>query len=205
MKCDASMTKYSFGQRILKWIAARRGLTVLLLCLVLFNFVLVGVVIHTAIERRFLRQIEQYVDKACEEFDVPKAVVFAIIKAESDFDQHARSSANARGLMQITSIALQDINQILSENYMPNQMFDPEINIRCGTAYLSVLCQKYEKNSTVWAAYNAGQGRVDQWLLDGRYSHDQKQLYQIPFKETRNYVKKVSLYYQEYQKQYGEN
>ena len=97
MKCDASMTKYSFGQRILKWIAARRGLTVLLLCLVLFNFILVGVVIHTAIERRFLRQIEQYVDKACEEFDVPKAVVFAIIKAESDFDQHARSSANARG------------------------------------------------------------------------------------------------------------
>ena len=176
-----------------------------LVLLVIFNLFLVSVFVKNKAEKQFYKEIERYVDASCKEFGVSKAMVFAVIKAESKFDQYARSAADARGLMQITSIALQDINQILSENYMPNQMFDPEINIRCGTAYLSVLCQKYEKNSTVWAAYNAGQGRVDQWLLDGRYSHDQKQLYQIPFKETRNYVKKVSLYYQEYQKQYGEN
>ena len=205
MKCDASMTKYSFGQRILKWIAARRGLTVLLLCLVLFNFILVGVVIHTAIERRFLRQIEQYVDKACEEFDVPKAVVFAIIKAESDFDQYARSSADARGLMQITSVALEDINRLLSENYTMTQMYDPKINIRCGVAYLSILYRKYGIYDTVYAAYNAGQGNVDNWLYNSLYSKDQKQLYHIPFHETSNYVKKVNQYYQEYQKIYGEN
>ena len=176
-----------------------------LVLLVIFNLFLVSVFVKNKAEKQFYKEIERYVDASCKEFGVSKAMVFAVIKAESKFDQYARSAADARGLMQITSIALQDINQILSENYMPNQMFDPEINIRCGTAYLSVLCQKYEKNSTVWAAYNAGQGRVDQWLLDGRYSHDQKKLYQIPFKETRNYVKKVSLYYQEYQKQYGEN
>ena len=190
---------------LLKRTPSTQVLALSLVLLVIFNLFLVSVFVKNKAEKRFYKEIERYVDASCTEFGVSKAMVFAVIKAESKFDQYARSAADARGLMQITPIALQDINQILSENYMPNQMFDPEINIRCGTAYLSVLCQKYEKNSTVWAAYNAGQGRVDQWLLDGRYSHDQKLLYQIPFKETRNYVKKVSLYYQEYQKQYGEN
>ncbi len=179
-------------------------LTFLLTLLVIFNLVLLGWIVQDRAEKRFYKEIECHVDSSCEEFGIPKAMVLAIIKAESDFDQYARSSADARGLMQITSVALKDINRILSEEYTITQMYDPKINIRCGVAYLSVLYQKYKIFDTAFAAYNAGQGNVDCWLLDSRYSYDRKQLYHIPFKETRNYVKKVNHYYQEYQKQYGE-
>jgi len=180
-------------------------LTFFFVFLVIFNLVLLGVIVQDRAEKRFYKEIQRYVDSSCEEFGVPKAMVFAIIKAESNFDQHARSSADARGLMQVTSVALKDINRILSEDYTLTQMYDPEINIRCGVAYLSVLYRKYGIYDTAFAAYNAGQGNVDNWLLDKRYSYDQKQLYNIPFKETKNYVKKVNHYYREYQKQYGEN
>jgi len=180
-------------------------LTFFFVFLVIFNLVLLGVIVQDRAEKRFYKEIQRYVDSSCEEFGVPKAMVFAIIKTESNFDQHARSSADARGLMQVTSVALKDINRILSEDYTLTQMYDPEINIRCGVAYLSVLYRKYGIYDTAFAAYNAGQGNVDNWLLDKRYSYDQKQLYNIPFKETKNYVKKVNHYYREYQKQYGEN
>ena len=173
--------------------------------LVIINLILVGLIAKDRAEKRFLKEIEVYVDSSCEEFGVPKALVFAVIKAESNFDRHARSTADARGLMQITEVALVDINRMLLEEYTITQMYDPAINIRCGVAYLSILCQKYKSYNTALAAYNAGQGNVDNWLYDSRYSHDRKQLYHVPFKETANYVKKVNHYYQEYQKQYGEN
>ena len=173
--------------------------------LVILNLVLVAMIAQDIVEKKFLKEIEIYVDSSCEEFGVSKALVFSVIKVESDFDQHARSSADARGLMQITAVALKDINRLLDEEYTLKQMYTPEINIRCGVAYLSVLIRKYEFYGTALAAYNAGQGNVDNWLCDSRYSHDRKQLYHIPFKETSNYVKKVTHYYQEYQKQYGEN
>ncbi|MBQ4120586.1 MAG: lytic transglycosylase domain-containing protein [Clostridia bacterium] len=199
------MKKSKFLSSLFEKMPSKQVLTFFLVLLVIFNLVLLGVIAQDREEKRFLKEIERYVDSSCEEFGIPKAMVFAIIKTESNFDQHARSSADARGLMQITSVALKDINRILSEDYTFTQMYDPEINIRCGVAYLSVLYRKYEIFDTAFAAYNAGQGNVDNWLSDSRYSYDRKQLYHIPFKETKNYVKKVNHYYQEYQKQYGEN
>ncbi len=195
--------------KVISWLLDRapsvQVLAFVCVLLVIMNLILVGLIAKDRAEKRFLKEIEVYVDSSCEEFGIPKAVVFAVIKAESNFDRHARSSVDARGLMQITEVALKDINRMLSEEYTITQMYDPEINIRCGVAYLSVLCQKYKSYDTAFAAYNAGQGNVDNWLYDSRYSHDRKQLYHIPFKETANYVKKVNHYYQEYQKQYGEN
>ena len=180
-------------------------LTLFCLILLVLNLVLVGLLMRNVEEKRFMRELEGYVNSASEEFGIPKAVIFSVMKAESDFDQYARSSADARGLMQITSVALEDINRLLSENYTMTQMYDPEINIRCGVAYLSILYRKYGIYDTVYAAYNAGQGNVDNWLYNNLYSKDQKQLYHIPFHETSNYVKKINQYYQEYQKIYGEN
>lgn len=190
---------------LLKKLPSTQALTLCVVLLVIFNLMLIGVIVQKRAEKRFYKELECYVDSSCEEFDFPKAMVFAVIKAESNFDRYAKSSKNARGLMQITAAALEDINRMLSEDYTLKQMYDPEINIRCGVAFLSVLYRKYENYDTAFAAYNAGQGNVDKWLSDTRYSYDQHQLYYIPFKETKNYVKKVNHYYQEYQKQYGEN
>lgn len=199
------MKKNRFISWLLDRIPSVQVLALLCVLLVVINLILVGLIAKDKAEKRFLKDIEVFVTFSCEEFGVPKAAVFAVIKAESDFDQYARSSADARGLMQMTEVALKDVNRMLSEDYTITQMYDPEINIRCGVAYLSVLYKKYKSYDTAFAAYNAGQGNVDNWLYDTRYSYDGKQLYHIPFKETAGYVKKVNHYYQEYQKQYGEN
>lgn len=196
--------KNKFWSCLLKKLSSTQVLTCLFLFLVIINLVLLGIFIQKREERQFLKELACYVDASCEEFGVPRAVVYAVIKVESDFDQYARSSADAKGLMQITSVALEDVNRWLSEKYTPAQMYDPEINVRCGVAYLSVLFRKYGNYDTAFAAYNAGQGNVDNWLWDSRYSHDKKQLYNIPFKETKRYVKDVNHYYKEYQKQYDE-
>ena len=199
------MKRNRFFSDLFERLPSVKTLTLVCLFLVVVNLVLVGLLVRNVEEKRFMHELEGYVDSAVEEFGVPKAVIFSVMKAESDFDQYARSSADARGLMQITSVALADINRLLSENYTMTQMYDPEINIRCGVAYLSVLYRKYQIYDTVYAAYNAGQGNVDSWLYNSLYSKDHKQLYHIPFQETLNYVKKVNQYYQEYQKIYGEN
>ena len=199
------MKRNRFFSYLFERLPSIKILTLFCMILLVLNLVLVGLLIRNVEEKRCMRELESYVNSASEEFGIPKAVIFSVMKAESDFDQYARSSADARGLMQITSVALEDINRLLSENYTMTQMYDPKINIRCGVAYLSILYRKYGIYDTVYAAYNAGQGNVDNWLYNSLYSKDQKQLYHIPFHETSNYVKKVNQYYQEYQKIYGEN
>lgn len=197
--------KNNFLSRIQKRAPSHQVLVFLTLLLVICNLVLLSVIIKDRTEKRLVKEIEDYVEASSREFDIPKAMILAVIKVESGFDRQARSSADARGLMQMTAVALKDVNRVLSEEYTVEQMYDPEINIRCGVAYLSILCRKYASYDTAFAAYNAGQGNVDNWLWDSRYSNDKKQLYHIPFKETENYVEKVNHYYQEFQKQYGEN
>ncbi len=197
-----NMKKASPFQLILHFVDSNKFFVSLCLSLILFISILIGVIVHNANERARIDSIEEYVDAACLEFDVPKAVVMAVIKTESDFDIYAESHANARGLMQITKITLQEINNRMGTNYRFGQMFDPQINIRCGVFYLSYLYERFDGyDDTVFAAYNAGPTRVDEWLRDTEYSKDGKTLEKIPdgYEETRNYVKKVNRYIDDYQ------
>jgi soluble lytic murein transglycosylase len=76
--------------------------------------------------------------------------------------------------------------------YSFEDIFDPKINIAIGCKYLSWLLQRYEDVDLAVAAYNAGSGNVDRWLKDPKYSDGQRLSY-IPFKETRDYVKRVRI------------
>ena len=67
----------------------------------------------------------------------------------------------------------------------------PEINILIGCWYLNKLINQYDNVETALAAYNAGSGNVSRWLADDEYSSDGIRLDYIPYKKTRNYVKKV--------------
>jgi len=81
---------------------------------------------------------------------------------------------------------------------------DPETSIAVGTWYLSWLEDKFDEvQPTVLAAYNAGHGKVSQWLADERYSDDGYHLKEIPFLETNSYVKKVTLVQKLYEICYG--
>lgn len=143
------------------------------------------------IEPRYIEEVSA----ACADFGVDKSLALAIICVESKFNPKAVSRVDARGLMQITDVGL-DWVQIRSEEFDAltiDDMFDPENNIRCGVFTLSLLKEQFSDDLTVAAAYNAGVGVVNEWLLDSAYSKDGVTLYHIPYIETANYVFRVRI------------
>ena len=81
-------------------------------------------------------------------------------------------------------------------------VFDPDTNIAFGCYYLWYLSKKFADPATALAAYNAGEGNVAMWLKDDRYSADGKTLFSIPYRETKNHVRKTLRYREKYQKIY---
>ena len=133
----------------------------------------------------------EYVNKYSEMYDVPKDVIYAVIKVESNFRYDAESNKKARGLMQLMPGTYEWVCGKLGIDPEAQSIDDPETNIMVGTWYLSYLSKEFVVWDTVFAAYNAGQGTVRVWLDDERYGKD-GHLINIPFSETAAYVKKVS-------------
>lgn len=140
-------------------------------------------------------ELEHYdtVMAACEDFGIEPSLAYGIIRTESGFNEQALSSANAKGLMQITASALEWIQLRCDEfdDVTDEALYDPEINIRCGVYLLSLLFEQFDSEQAVIAAYNAGLGNVESWLQNDAYSADGITLDTIPFEETRNYVTRV--------------
>ena len=85
-------------------------------------------------------------------------------------------------------------------NFNSDDLHDPEMNIRLGCWYLKDLEQEFDGNLPVMmAAYNAGRGKVNQWIQAGQWDGNARNLDGIPFPETRQYVKNVLNNYQAYQ------
>ena len=145
------------------------------------------------IERYYPLQYFDVIHECAIEYGLPPELVCAVIHAESKFDKDAISDKGAAGLMQIVeSTAYWLAPKIGMSDFDYAQIFDPEINIRLGSYYLSMLEQQYGDIDMALCAYNAGNGNVDQWLQDSEYSDDGKTLIDIPFRETREYVKRVT-------------
>lgn len=175
------------------------GIIVALILIAIFLVgVIVGVKIHSSLEEK--RDINSYIQKASKEYDVPYDIIHAVIETESSFKPDAVSPTGARGLMQINEITLKEINIQLKTKYTFNDLFDPEINVRLGTFYLSHLYARFGDYETVYAAYNAGPTAVSKWLKDPQYSSDGKTLIHenIPFAETKRYVEKVIAFRENY-------
>lgn len=142
---------------------------------------------------------EEYVTRYSEEYGVPREVIYAVMSSESSFTADAVSYKGAVGLMQIMPSTYEWLCTKTGDEPNPSLLYDPDINIKYGTYFLSYLYSRFGVWETVYAAYNAGEGRVKGWLEDERYAKDGR-LAEIPFEETRNYVKRVS----ERAKVYGE-
>ena len=146
----------------------------------------------------------EYVEKYSEENGIDKYLVYAIIKAESNFDPNVKSSADARGLMQLMEeTAIERSNVIDNEDIETYDLYDPETNIKLGTSYFAYLLGLYDDNMVLAIiAYNAGLGNVEQWIKDGVIKADGSDIENIPYKETENYVRKILRDYQMYLKLY---
>ena len=134
---------------------------------------------------------EEYIDKYSEEYKLDRFLVMALIKAESNYINDAQSSV-ARGLMQITDDTAIWISEKLSIDFEPDDIVNPETNIKMGCFYLDYLLDYYKGNVKLsLAAYNAGMGNVDKWLKNPQYSKNGISLDVIPFAETKTYIEKI--------------
>ncbi|HET8862584.1 MAG TPA: lytic transglycosylase domain-containing protein [Solirubrobacterales bacterium] len=129
---------------------------------------------------------EDIIRQQAAEKKVDASLIAAVIYAESKFDDQT-SSAGARGLMQITPEAAQDIERHSGgTTFELGDLSDPEINIRYGTYLLRELLDRYDGDTVAaLAAYNAGPGNVDRW------GGSELSVTDIRFPETRAYVEDV--------------
>ena len=141
---------------------------------------------------------------------IDNAMLFAIIRQESAFDPADWSHAQAMGLMQVTPIAAKDTCKRFSCSYDVKRLKnDMPYNLQVGAAELGGLMQEYRGNYILsYAAYNAGRGRVQEWIAKFGDPRDPKVdpvdwVERIPFMETRNYVQRVMENTQVYRTRFG--
>ena len=142
-----------------------------------------------------------------EEYDVEENLIYAVIKAESNFESQAVSNKDAIGLMQIVEETAVDVAkknniEINTEN-IEEEILDIDNNINIGTKYLSTLLTQYGNIEVALAAYNAGIGTVNNWIEKQVIKADGSDIENIPYKETNNYVRKILRDYRIYNELYG--
>jgi len=125
--------------------------------------------------------------------------VYGLMRQESRFVMDARSTAGARGLMQVMpSTAKWVARKLGMTDFVPARMEDMDTNVLLGTSYLKMVLENLDNHPVLAsAAYNAGPGRARRWR-DGRPIEGAIYIETIPFSETRDYVKKVmsnAVYY----------
>lgn len=141
-----------------------------------------------------------YIIEYSSKYKLDPYFVSAVIKAESDFNEKAKSSKDAYGLMQITSeTGKWAASKMKISDFESEMLYNPEINIKIGCWYLNDLSSEFKGNmDLVLASYNGGRGNVQKWLKNTEHSDDGKNLQYIPFKETDKYIKKVKVNYSIY-------
>jgi len=127
----------------------------------------------------YINDYKKVIDQASVEYGIDSSLIKAVIHAESAFNHRATSSKGAQGLMQLMPYT--------ADYLSVDDPYDPEDNIKGGTKYLSMLMERF-KNDTqlVLAAYNAGPESVEKYKGVP------------PFEETKDFIKKVMTYYEQY-------
>ena len=180
----------------------------ILVCgLIILILIVFLIVFKNKIQRIFYpKSYEEFVSMYSDEYGVDENLIFAVIKAESNFQEDAVSHKDALGLMQIMKETAEDVarkyNIEIDFNNSEREILNVQNNIKIGTKYLAVLLEKYKNIEVAVAAYNAGIGTVDNWIEKGIIKSDGSDIENITYKETNNYVRKILRNYKIYQDLY---
>lgn len=154
---------------------------------VIVFFIIISILAVTVVTAFFMpkkyacMQYLEIVERYCRRFNVDVYHALATIEVESGGDKSAVSRVGAVGLMQLMPKTALWIGEKIGERVTYDSLFDAEVNVKLGVAYLSYLSDIFDREY-VFCAYNAGEGVVRKWLNDGG---------EIEYVETRNYVEKI--------------
>jgi len=187
--------------------------TKLIKTLIIIVLILLLILVFTKIlkvQNIFLKMIypleySEHVYKYSNENEIDPLLSFAIIKAESNFDEKAVSTSNAIGLMQLLETTAEEIaiKELQIENFKKDDLYTPETNIKIGLNYFKKLLREYDYSvNLALAAYNAGTGNVKKWIEQGIIQKNGEDIENIPFKETNNYIRKINRNYKIYKELY---
>ncbi len=175
---------------------------IIFLTVVLIIFVFLMIFKSSILKIIYPKKYEQEVSTYSQEYNVEEELIYAVIKAESNFYEKAVSNKNAIGLMQIMEETAKDVaNKAsieLDDNNIKEELFNASKNIQIGTKYLSTLLDLYQNKEVALAAYNAGIGTVNNWIEKGIIKKDGSDIENIPYKDTNNYVRKILRDYKIY-------
>ena len=147
----------------------------------------------------------EIVFKEAEKNSIDPSILYSIIRTESSFNDKAESVVGARGLMQLTSDTFDWVKTKMNDNsdVSFDDMYDPEINIKYGAFLIAYLMNEFKTLNNSLCAYHAGRGALIKWLSDSELSTDGKNIVNIPYEDTKQYVKTVAKSRKMYQKLYG--
>jgi soluble lytic murein transglycosylase len=143
------------------------------------------------LEQRFPTPFRSEVVSASAEVGIDPAYVYGLIRQESRFVADARSNVGASGLMQVMPTTAKWTAKKLGMSYSPDMLADRSTNLRIGAGYLKLVLDDFGGSQALAAAaYNAGPARPRRWR-DGPMLEPAIWAENVPFNETRDYVKKV--------------
>ncbi len=142
-------------------------------------------------ETAYPRAFEPLVLRACEKYGLPTAIAWGIMREESSFIADVKSPANAFGLMQLIIPTARGVAMGTGFGSDEASLKRPEVSIELGTKLLSALRTQHRHDALAIGAYNGGSGAIGRWM-NGRTS-DELDLFveNVPYEETRNYIKRV--------------
>ncbi len=153
---------------------------------------------------RFGNYYNELVIPVSQAYDLHPLFLLSVIRQESLFEGFVRSSAGARGLMQIIPSTGREIAEKAGwpSNYTADDLYRPKVSITYGASYLSFQRNHFDGNLyAALAAYNGGPGNASTWLEAAGDDYDLF-LESIRFEETRNYIKSIAEIFSIYRRLY---
>ncbi|MBQ2897781.1 MAG: lytic transglycosylase domain-containing protein [Clostridia bacterium] len=163
----------------------------------LLGLIVIVFLIYTAYQiffSFFPVKYQDYIEMYAEDNNIEKNLVYGIINAESGFDTNAISPKGAVGLMQLKKDTAKWCAQKMGEPFDETKLIDAQTNIKIGTWYFAYLKNELGTENLAIIAYNAGITHAKEWLKEGIIDDNVSNPDNIPFEETKKYIRKVKVY-----------
>ncbi len=178
-----------------------RALILLMIFVLIAGWFLIFYMPDKAAEYIYQTDFEEYVEKYSDEFNVDPALVYAVIKVESNFNPSAVSDVGAIGLMQMIEDSFDWVAWKLGRDDLDYEdLYDPEYAVMFGSYMVGYLYDRYKSVELTAAAYHAGMGKVDEWIESGLVDPQNVDISDISGKNTAHYVSKILRAYEHYKK-----